>query len=67
MRAVALGPSVEHPMRPRSVVLVGGVTHGGGSAGIFGGVLYGATKRCTGWRGRVRAVALGPSVEDACG
>merc|ERR1712147_225645 len=55
-------------------------THAGGSTGAFGGAPYGATKPCTGRSGRMRAAALGPSVElpmgprnpvlgvrDACG
>eukprot|EP00959_Pyramimonas_sp_CCMP1952_P379261 7944554-Pyramimonas_sp.AAC.1 len=36
--------------------------HAGGPTGTFGRVPCGATKRCTGCAGRMRAVALGPSV-----
>eukprot|EP00959_Pyramimonas_sp_CCMP1952_P375913 7873538-Pyramimonas_sp.AAC.1 len=38
-------------------------TRAGGNTGTFGGVSYGATKGCTGWWGRMWAVALGPSVK----
>ena len=40
-----------------------GWTHADGAAGAFGGAPDGATKRCPGWVGRMRAVPLGPSVE----
>eukprot|EP00959_Pyramimonas_sp_CCMP1952_P408892 8568915-Pyramimonas_sp.AAC.1 len=64
MHAVALGPSVELPMGPRSAVLGGG-THAGGKPGTSGGDPYGATKHWVG--GRMRAVALGPSLEHPMG
>eukprot|EP00959_Pyramimonas_sp_CCMP1952_P010911 228675-Pyramimonas_sp.AAC.1 len=56
------------------------VTHADPASGTFGGAPYGATKCCPGWRGRMRPVALEPSMElpvgprsavlgggDACG
>eukprot|EP00959_Pyramimonas_sp_CCMP1952_P323728 6775271-Pyramimonas_sp.AAC.1 len=65
MRTVPLEPSVELPVGSRNAVLVYWVrgTHAGGSAGTFAGAPCGATKRCTGWEGRMRAVAMGTSVE----
>eukprot|EP00959_Pyramimonas_sp_CCMP1952_P438844 9187738-Pyramimonas_sp.AAC.1 len=33
----------------------------------FGGAPYGATRRCTGWRGRMRPRPPGPSVEVPTG
>ena len=38
-------------------------THAGTPTGAFGGAPYGATKRCAGCGGRMRAPPLGPSVE----
>eukprot|EP00959_Pyramimonas_sp_CCMP1952_P061721 1289705-Pyramimonas_sp.AAC.1 len=60
MRSVPRGPSVELPMGPRSATLGGG-THVDSAIEAYGGAPYGATKRCTAWGRRMRAVALEPS------
>ena len=62
MRGAPVEPSVELPMWPRSVYLVW-ETHAGCATGAFGGAPHGATKRCTGCGGRMRAAPLGPSEE----
>eukprot|EP00959_Pyramimonas_sp_CCMP1952_P383514 8036698-Pyramimonas_sp.AAC.1 len=40
-----------------------GETHVDFANGAFGGAPYRATKRCTGWGGRIWTVPLRPSVE----
>eukprot|EP00959_Pyramimonas_sp_CCMP1952_P026715 560903-Pyramimonas_sp.AAC.1 len=42
-------------------------THAGTTTGAFGGVPFGATKRCTGCGGRLRTALLGPFVEPPMG
>eukprot|EP00959_Pyramimonas_sp_CCMP1952_P102655 2147071-Pyramimonas_sp.AAC.1 len=60
MRGQPLGPSVELPMGPRSIVL-GGETHARAATGAVGGAPYRATKLCTGRGPRMREQPLGPS------
>eukprot|EP00959_Pyramimonas_sp_CCMP1952_P008014 167766-Pyramimonas_sp.AAC.1 len=50
-------------MGPRSAVLGWKGTHACGNIGAVGEAPYGATKSCTGWWGRMRAVALRPSLK----
>eukprot|EP00959_Pyramimonas_sp_CCMP1952_P202955 4244587-Pyramimonas_sp.AAC.1 len=59
MRSRPLGPSVELLMGPRSAVLGGADACGRGRWGLR----WRATRRCTGWRGRMRTSPRGPSVE----
>eukprot|EP00959_Pyramimonas_sp_CCMP1952_P032661 685208-Pyramimonas_sp.AAC.1 len=66
MRAVAVGFSVELPRGHETLHWVVR-THAGGSSEAFGGAPSGVTKRWVGWWGRLRAVALGPSVEFPLG
>eukprot|EP00959_Pyramimonas_sp_CCMP1952_P258473 5402682-Pyramimonas_sp.AAC.1 len=61
MRTAQRGPTVELPVGPRNAAL-----GEGNACGLRRGDLrwspYGATKRCTGWGGRMRTAPRGPSV-----